>query len=292
MHHHITLTAAMLCSLLLLDSNCEAQDKPSAASGKLADTVSELEDATTLSFTTTSYRRGRGENNKQKWVSLDRSQLMYRAPSRYRDTRYDEDGNVVSVEIIDTESGKTLRIDMLAKKAHWLHSPTNVYEPGSPTSNLAGLVKRVPKPAIGQRDLDGKSVAIYRFAGRQSMDLWIDPTSGRLVGMSIPGGDQFDPQADSPDGGGPGVPFGQMRTDIVYGKPIEDKLFEFTVPVGFETVQAPSRPSELDLIEWLRVTATFGGGVFHAKQRGFDMQGLRPAAAMRIEKTNTKLLKS
>ncbi|MCG8651815.1 MAG: hypothetical protein MI861_18390 [Pirellulales bacterium] len=202
--------------------------------------------------------------------------MMYRAPSHYRDVRYDEKGNVRSVEIVDTSSKKTLRIDMLEKKAYWLHSPTNVYGPVSPTSSFAGLVERVPKPAIGQRHLNGTTVDVYRYAGKQSMDLWIDPESGRLVGTSNPGGDQFDPNADIPEDG-PTLTSGRIQSEIVYGTSVDDELFELKVPEGFETVEAPDRPSEEDLIEWLRVTARFGGGVFHATQRGFEMQELQAA---------------
>lgn len=272
MQVRISFAVVFFSGLFLLGHHSLAQDAPSA--GDFSGTIDELRDAKTLSFTQAVYQLRPGKDGSRAWVLLERSQLMYQAPGKFRDTRFDKQGEVVSVEIVDTVTEKVLRIDMPAKKGYWLHSPTNVYESGSPTANLASLLQRVPKPAVSQQERDGKKIDVYRLAGRRSLDLWLDASSNHLVGMSVPGGDQFDPDAEVPADSRPSVPMGRLQSDIVYGRPIKPEMFAFEVPEGFESVPAPSRPTEGDLLEWLEVTAKFGGGVYHETQRGFDMQEL------------------
>lgn len=68
-------------------------------------------------------------------------EMAFLAPNLYRDTRHDRDGNVRSVEIVDTVSKKTLHLDMKAKKATWKRQPTNQYGPGKPFDRIAEILK-------------------------------------------------------------------------------------------------------------------------------------------------------
>jgi hypothetical protein len=121
--------------------------------------------------------------------------------------------------------------------------PINVYGPGSPLKMLANLVRKVPEKPEGQRMVGGCKADVFRGNG---IDIWLDTRSKRLVGISIPGADRFNPSPADADKAvarpGGGRPAGQIRSDIIYGSAVDKALFDMTPPEGFTIVRAEPLP--------------------------------------------------
>lgn len=234
----LSITAIILAQACAGDGS-HGQEQQSSA-------IQTIKNAKTLSWTVTFYERNTSKDGQRSWLRANRSTMDYRAPDRYRDTRYDAEGNITSVEIVDFGDHESLRIDMESKTAVYLNQPTNVYGPGGPLEMLARFVEKKPDEPVAERMVNGEAADVYRF---RNLDVWINQKSGLVVGMSIPGGDRFDPTTD-PDRDNPPENkisrkrmLGQIRSDIVYNSPLDDALFSTVPPEGFEVVDAPPRPT-------------------------------------------------
>ncbi len=116
-----------------------------------AETVEAIERATTITWTTTFFQRRYSKDGKRTWLRAERMEMAYRSPNLYRDTRYDKEGNVSSVEIVDTLSNRALRLDMKSRKATWLAEPTNQYGGGGPFSSVMDILHNEPIELVGQK---------------------------------------------------------------------------------------------------------------------------------------------
>ncbi len=215
------------------------QEKPSPAAQK-------IKNSKTLSWTVTIYERSTSRDGQRSWLRAIRSNMDHRAPDRYRDTRYDAEGNITSVEIVDIGDHESLRIDMGSKTALYLNQPTNVYGLGGPLEMLARLVEKKPDKPVAERIVNDEMADVHRF---RSMDVWINQKTGQVVGLSIPGADRFDPTT-VPDRDNPPEKtmsrkrmLGQIRSDIVYNPPLDEALFSMVPPEGFDLVEAPPGPA-------------------------------------------------
>jgi hypothetical protein len=270
-----------------------------------AEAVEAIERATTITWTTTFFERIYSKDGKRTWLRADRMEMAYRSPKLYRDTRYDKEGNVSSVEIVDTLSNRALRLDMKSRRATWLAEPTNQYSGGGPFSSVMNILRNKPIELVGQKELNGVKINVFRYrreirqvpANRQTVDIWLDARTKKLVRVYDPGADGFDldTQADrnSPAEGeaSKGTLLGSVKSDIVLDARVDPKLFDLTPPEGFEVVVQAPKPTvtEAEMIEWLGATARFNHGTFFDTDRGFDLERYNNEAATKDQADRTEV---
>jgi outer membrane lipoprotein-sorting protein len=270
-----------------------------------AETVEAIETATTISWTTTFFERRYSKDGQRTWLRTERMEMSYRSPDRYRDTRYDKEGQVSSVEIVDSLSNRALRLDIKSRKATWLAEPTNQYSRGGPFHSVRDILQNEPIELVGQKDLDGVKINIFRYrrkirqvpASRQTMDIWLDARTKKLVRFYDPGAEGFDldTQADRDNRaeaeGSKGTLLGSMTGDIVIDAKLDPKLFDLTPPEGFEIVVEPPRPTvtETEMIEWLGATARFNNGTFFDTDLGFDLERYNSQVATKNQADRTEV---
>ncbi len=231
------LKSALATLLYVVSLGSAGGQQPDAISNPAyANTLREIQQAKTLSYTVTHFIDGEDGSLQVSLVT----ESEHRSPNLYRETRFDENRNVRTVDIVDTNAKKQLRLDMQAKTATWLDQPVNVYGPGSPLEMLASFIKKMPVDAAGQRETNEGKADVFEVSSRLS--LWFDTESRDLVGFSMSKLDQdFSPQLSdlgkSPVRHGAAMPIGQVRSDIQYGEDIREERFKMEVPRGFEVVE-------------------------------------------------------
>ena len=233
----------------------EQPDRDAVDFAEIAAVITGSENVT---FAMTSYINVTSKDDQQNWLVVrGRSELSYRRPHSFRDTRYDEQGNLWMVQIVDASTNQTLTLDMKEKKAMPKDIAFNVYEGGGgPLDWLAARLEKELPEFVEQREINDMLVDVYRFApsqpGKKSFDLWIDAATKRLVGMSDPGGDLLDvtqsvDMADAPNRRrwqkGSGRMAGRTRSEIVFDAPLDPDQFSVEPPDGFEVAPAPKRPN-------------------------------------------------
>ncbi len=270
-----------------------------------AQAVQAIEKATTITWTTTFYERIYSKDGTRTWLRAERMDMAYRSPNLYRDTRYDKAGKVRSVEIIDTLSNRALHLDMKSRKATWLAEPTNQYGPRGPFGSVMDILKNMPIELVGQKELNGVKVNVFRYrreirqvpAYKQTVDIWLDAQSKKLVRLCDPGADGFNVDTQ-PDRNNPaeaedskGTMLGSMKGDIVLDAELDPKLFSLIPPEGFEIVVEPPKPTvtEPEMIEWLGATARFNDGTFFDTDRGFDLERYNQEVATKDRADRTEV---
>ncbi|QDT97484.1 hypothetical protein [Gimesia aquarii] len=253
-----------------------------------ARTVKAIDKATTITWTRTVYSRATSEDGKRTWIRTEpRSEWAYRSPNLYRNTLYDEEGNVRSVEIIDTLLNKALHLDIQRKKATWLNKPEQ-FGPGGPFESVKNILLNKPIELVGQKELNGVKVNVFRYRRdtkviderTRTTDIWLDAKTKQLVRMYSPGASIFnlvtDPDRDKPAEKrlSKASMLGSMTGNIVFDAKLDPELFSLIPPQGFEIAVAAPKPTvtESELIEWLGVTARYNGGMFFDTYRGFDLE--------------------
>ena len=260
-----------------------------------AQTVKAINTSTAVTWKMTTYTRFFSTDGKRTWLRAELSmEMAYRSPNLYRDTRYDQEGKVRSVEIVDAASNKALLLDMKLRRATWLAEPTNQYGMGGPFSSVAMILKTKPVEQVTQKELNGAKINVFRFRregqeipnDQKTVDIWLDATTKKLVQVCDPGADSFDPDT-APDRDHPAEEhfskaqgMGTKKSDIVFDAELAPELFSLSPPEGFEIIHQPPYPTvtEADLIEWLGVTARFNDGTFFDTYRGFDLERYNKAA--------------
>ena len=117
-----------------------------------AQTVRAIEKAESISMTIDAYTRMYGEDEQKPWLKKEpRWERAYMAPGHYRDTRYDKDGNVSSIDIEDAETGKWLHLDMKKKMATRKNRPSGQFGPGIPFGFIANVLEKESIEYVGQR---------------------------------------------------------------------------------------------------------------------------------------------
>ncbi len=270
-----------------------------------AEAVEAIERATTITWTTTFFERIYSKDGKRTWLRADRMEMAYRSPNLYRDTRYDKEGNVSSVEIVDTLSNRALSLNMKSRKATWLAEPTNQYGGGGPFSSVMDILHNHPIELVGQKELNGVKINVFRYrreirqvpANRQTVDIWLDAQTKKLVRLYDPGAEGFnlDTQADRDNPAeaevSKGTLLGSMKGDIVLDARLDPKLFDLTPPEGFEIVVQPPKPTvtEAEMIEWLGATARFNHGTFFDTELGFDLERYNNEVATKDKADRTEV---
>lgn len=110
------------------------------------------------------------------------------------------------------------------------------------------------------------------------MDLWIDVETKKLIGLSDPGANAFDPETlndrDNPaeDDFSKGTLLGSITGEIVFDADVDASLFSLTPPESFELVVDPPRVkvTEAELTEWYRIVARVNNDTFADSSRATD----------------------
>ena len=214
----------------------------------------QLVQAETVTMTVTPYMSFSTRDETRTWIqSMGRSQLAFRTPHFYRDTRFRR-GLPFMVQIVDAKSEQSLMLQVPVKKAIKMDSAINVYgtdEP-NPLAALGRMFAEKPPEFIETREVNGRSVDVYRYIReprKTTLDIWIDSKSGSLFAISDPGSDQLDISkvtraADAPAGRdrGRGQRAGVVRSDIRINEPLDAELFSLEVPKGYELMEARALP--------------------------------------------------
>jgi len=250
---------------------------PAKETFAFAQTVKKIDDAKTITWTSTFYTRRTSRDGKRSWLEAARSERAFRRPGLFRATQFDADGKPRWVYIADFRSGETLDFDLKEKKV--TKGPVQYQmriDPlgGNPFDGIANALKASPLELAGQRSVNGKTVNVVRVHGSgetaRSHEYWIDAQSKQLVRYADIGSDVFDPQTD-PDRGHPaeaepsmGQAVGTIWSDIVYDAQLDADLFSLTPPVGYEFVKEvpPPARTEDEIIEWLGALARVNKGQF------------------------------
>jgi hypothetical protein len=253
-----------------------------------AQTINAINRAATISWKIEWFDRLVSVDGKRTWLrAAPRWERSYLSPGRWRDVRYDQDGAIASVDIEDTGTGKVLHLNMKKKEAMLKNEPSGQFGPGRPFDGIAKILESKPIVFAGQRDVDGVKINVFRHhqefpqGGGQSIEIWLDAESKRLVGYcTTPGDDYFDPTT-APDRDNPaedrfskGTIAGSINRDIVFDAQLDPSLFSLTPPEGFTVVVPPQRPkvTEDQMIEWLRLAAEANDGVFLELDRGANFK--------------------
>ncbi len=263
-----------------------------------AQAIKSAEGAQTVTSTMIVYTRESSKDGKQSWLTTGRSTIAYRRPGLYRLTRYDQQGNVRWVEIVDLGKNKFLDLDMKSKKATWRTHSQNQYSPDGPIAS-AKFLEHEDIQFVGQRKVGDATANVFRYhlkGDHSSFDVWVDANSKHLLGYSSPGADVFDPDTMADRNNPPGkfyegTMLGSVTTDIVVDAKLDDALFDMKVPEGFEVVVEPPLPivTEDEMIDYLGTCARFNDGVFPDTDRGIDLKKLnRAAKKVKSERTEAE----
>ncbi len=269
----------------------------------LAETVHAMREGQTVSYTTTIYTRVYSKDGERTWLDTHKFTTAYRHPGLYRNTSYDNEGNVSWVYVVDSRSGKSLSLNM---KRNEVHRGGRVafqmqYDPKGPLGWIADAVRSEPVELAGQRNINGRRVTVVRYRRetmpndeRNSLDIWIDAENKELVAISDPGADVFDPSAMIDRGNPPekaiskGQLLGSILSDIVLDAGLDADLFNLTPPKGFTVVEHAPRQSvavtEAELVEWLGLTAQVNNDVFMESEQYQRSEHVR--AALQKEPSN------
>ena len=233
------------------------------------------------------------KDGKQSWLTTNRTTYEYLHPGLYRQTSYDDAGNVSWVTIVDALNDKRLSLNMKEKKV----DPRGPYlqagfHPKGPFGWVSDALKTKPLEMAGQRQVNGRTANVVRLRQeknpdkkRNTLDFWIDPESKQLVGMSSPGADVFDP-ATHPDRNnqpsknwGMTTILGSITDQIVLNPPLDAQRFSLTPPGDFEVVAQPPTPpaTEDDVISWLRAAARVNNDTFTDETPMLSSEPLRSA---------------
>ena len=108
---------AVAASLLVAVGVTWFQSGGSLDSSAFAQTIRGVNNAQTITWTTTFYGRVTSADGKRTWLTTERHLHAYRQPGNYRETVLNEAGEPWRVLITDARGGRELTLDLKAKKA-------------------------------------------------------------------------------------------------------------------------------------------------------------------------------
>ncbi len=237
-----------------------------------------------MTWTETYYSRVTSGDGKRTWLRPERRLHAYRQPGLYRETMLDEAGQPSQVQITDVGAGRTLVLDLAAKKAT-LKMPVNLPDPRGPFAWVGDALrdrltfKRWPVKSIslqGRQEVDRTPANVVRAMidegadqGPVRRDFCFDVASKRLIGLWAPNDKDFDLETalrpDQPAEAKPSswTPIARWEHEIDLDPKLDAAAFSLTPPAGyaFEAIARPTL-SEAELVEYLGAAARFNDGVF------------------------------
>ena len=253
-----------------------------------AKTIEAIQQAKTIRWSIVWYDRLYSVDGQRSWIQRGpRWERAYLAPNKWRDVRYADDGTVAHVAIEDTQTGEVLSLNMKKRTATLIKEPSGQFGQGGPFEYVESILRDESLVFVGQEVVEGQPTNVFRYhrevkEGKgESIEIWIDATSKRLVKYcTTPGDVYFDPttapdhDSAAEEKASKGTIAGVIHCDIAFDSQLDPSLFSLTPPEGFERVDPAPRVvvTEERMIEWLRLSAEANGGVFLKLERGFNMK--------------------
>ena len=283
----------------------------------------QVENARTATWKVSYYQRFLGPAGAgSRWFRIQNmdQRIAYRAPGLYRSENLDEDGKVIYVSIEDEASRAKLVIDHKTKTATLTPLAESSYAPRGPFANELEVMRREDLRLLGKEDVGGRQANGFRFEFRNgpsgeydSLDLWLDAATKRLVQYQHPGRDRFSAADVVRDRGwaissgetleydgkvfkfardGSGTVTGQIAGEIAFDAELDDALFALVPPAGytFKSVKAPPI-AEKDVLEFMGVVADYYDKAFPDRMPQFaqnskeDLERLKRAQQAVHEKS-------
>jgi outer membrane lipoprotein-sorting protein len=247
-----------------------------------AQTVDQIRKATDITWTTTIYERITSKDGKRHWYRSNVRKLAYKAPGLYRETSYDEDGNLRSVEITDAVNKKVLTLYPSDRTAT-IADIRPCKDPEGPFLDAQRMLKDYDLQFVERRKTAVGDVNVFRHSeGRVFFDCWIGQKTKRLVEYRINQNENVtlaDYENDPMRNAKPeretsrGIIVGSIDNEIVYNANLDDSLFRFDVPEGYAVkTQKRHIVTEQEMIDCFRAMVEFNGKVFpdDLSQPSFD----------------------
>lgn len=253
-----------------------------------AQTFEAIQQAKTIRWSIVWYDRMVSVDGRRTWLRrAPRWERAYLAPSKWRDVQYADDGTLAHVSIEDTQTGEVLSLDMKKRTAMLKKKPSGQFGPGGPFQFIESILRDESLVFVGRQTVDGLPTNVFRYYRElkdgqgESIEIWIDAKSKRLVKYCSTHGKVFFDPTSAPDHDSPpeekasqGSIAGVINCDIVFDAQLDPSLFSLTPPAGFERVDPPPPVlvTEERMIQWLRLSAEANGGVFLELERGNNMK--------------------
>ncbi len=243
-----------------------------------------VDDPKTITWTTTYFTRVTSADGQRTWIVPERRLNAYRSPGQYRQTRLDEQGEPYAVEITDLRAGRSLLVDLKAKRAT-LSTPKQPLDLRGPFAWVGEalrdrvVAKSLPVKSIairGKREVDKRQATVVRAiideggtTKHMAREFLFDETSKGLVGIWLPNERDFDYRT-APDLGKPAEEkwstsqaLGYLEHEIVVDAKLDLSNFSLDAPSGYALEKvAPATVTEEEMIAYLGAAAHFHDGVF------------------------------
>jgi hypothetical protein len=245
-------------------------------SSAFAQTLTQIEKAKTITWKTTYYSHMTSKDGERTWLRTEKHEHAFKAPGLYRDTCFDQDGQIWSVEILDSVNRKKLKAFPGTNQAT-LSEPWAVADPKGPFDWVTKELESTDLQWVETRQTDSGEVNVFRRAFRdewtgkdRSLDIWINQKTKQLVRVYSPGTDFYDPDKDLARNIPPEKeyfdlrgPLGCVWHDIVFDANVDDSLFRLEPAGGASVKTEPrGRVTEKEMIEYLGILAEFNGATF------------------------------
>jgi hypothetical protein len=279
------LSAAVLACVWLNISNFGNHRQGSAA---FAAALEQIQKAKTITWKLTFYEHHTSKDGKKTWLKTDTRQCAYKTPGLYRETSFDQKGQIWSIEIRDAVHRKIITLLPQEKKAI-------ISEPTSKLPNPSGpfdwVMKELEDPQlqwVERRKTAGGEINIFRHAFRDipngrdwSYDFWIDQKTKQLVELHVPGADIYDPDKDPARNTPPGKKWSgtvpsHSQHDIVWDADLDESLFRLDPPEEYTVdVQVRGQVTEKEMIDYLGIVADFNDKMFPDQVFPFEISNAR-----------------
>ena len=249
-----------------------------------AGSIPGVDDAKTMTWTTTTYVRVLSRDRKRTWLEEVRRLHAYRHPGHYRETALDKSGQPSRVEITDVRAGRMLALDLKNKKAV-LKSPWGQPDVRGPFSWVGDalrdrtVAKTLPVKSVslrGRKEIDKIEANVIRVMidhggqhGLTRRDFLFDVQSKRLVAIWHPNENDFDLET-APERNQPAekessshTPVAYWEHEIVLDAKLDATDFSLDPPAGY-AFEAIARPitTEEEMVAFLGAAARYNDGVF------------------------------
>jgi Putative zinc-finger len=286
----ISTAAALLVGLGILLSH--AMRKPLIGhieAAELSAARKQLENARTATWKTSFYQRFLGPAGTQnRWFRIQNMDQRYffRAPGLYRCENLDGDGKVSYVVIEDVASRAKFVIDHKTKTATLTPLVESSYPRGGAFANELNVMQREDLRMLGKGDVTGRLANGFRYEFRNgpfgeydSLDLWLDAATKRLVQYQHPGADRLDAAEVVRDrawaiSSGDALEYegkafkaargrdllttGQIAREISFDVELDDAMFAITPPTGYAFNDVKPPPiTEHDVLEFMGIVADY-----------------------------------
>ncbi len=236
-----------------------------------AQVLEQIEKAKNITWTTTIYERITSKDGQRHWYRTSLRKFAYKAPGLYRETSFDEKGNVHSVEITDAVNKRVLTLHPPSKRA-LIAEIRPPKDPEGPFRDAKRMLKDYNLQFVERRNTARGDINIFRHAAGESFfDCWIDQKSKQLVEYHInQGGNTLaDYENDPRRNAEPekecswGTIVGSITKEIDYDADLDDSLFQFDVPKDY-TIKTQKRHlvTEQEMIDYFRIMVDFNDKVF------------------------------